>query len=239
MPRRSRPLSTKRSEHWLRVMVNDHSIYLNNCISKAFGWGTTDIEWRSPIRDDDYAEYYDQEFLEQLGVNDLRMPLQEFWPKSGPRWDALACTKEGKLILVEAKAHIEEAVDYRSKASANSLPLIEKRLDEAKTAFRANPDAPWYSPLYQMANRLAHLYYLADINKRDAYLVFVNFANATDVEIPASREEWQGAIRLAKKCLGLKDSRLSKRVTSIIIDLEKIIGQQSAGGDAKKGAPQP
>lgn len=208
-------------------MVNDQPNYLNDCISKAFGWGTTGIEWRSPLREDDYAEYYDQEFLERLGVNDLRMPLQEFWPKSGPRWDGLARTKEGKLILVEAKAHIEEAVDYRSKASANALARIEKRLDEAKSAFRANPDAPWYSPLYQMANRLSHLYYLADINKKDAYLVFVNFANATDVDIPVSREEWQGAIRLAHKCLGLKDSRLSRRVTSIIIDLEKIIGQQS------------
>ena len=228
MPRRSRPPSTKRSEHWLRVMVNDHSTYLNDCISKAFGWGTTGVEWRSPLRNDDYAEYYDQEFLERLGVIDLRMPLQEFWPKGGPRLDGLARTTEGKLILVEAKAYIEETVDYRSKASQNSLDRIENRLDEAKTAFRAYPDASWYNPLYQMANRLAHLYYLADINKKDAYLVFVNFANAIDVEIPTSREEWQGAIRLAHKCLGLKDSKLSRRVTSIIIDLEEVIGQQSA-----------
>lgn len=238
MPRRSRPPTTKRSEHWLRVMVNDHTNCLNDCISRAFEWGTTNIEWRSPIRNDDYAEYYDQEFLERLGVNDLRMPLQEFWPKSGPRWDGLACTQEGKLILVEAKAYIEEAVDYRSKASPNALAWIEKRLDEAKTAFRANPNASWRSPLYQMANRLAHLYYLAEINKKDAYLAFVNFANATDVENPVSREEWQGAIRLSHKCLGLKDSRLSRRVASIIIDLETI-GQQTAGGDAKNSAPQP
>lgn len=225
MPRRPRPPSTKRSEHWLRVMVNDHPDYLNDLISKAFGWGAMGIEWRSPLRNDDYAEYYDQEFLERLGVNDLLMPLNEFWPKSGPRWDGLACTADGKLILVEAKAHIEEAVDYRSKASANSLSRIEKRLDEAKAAFRANPDAPWYSPFYQMANRLAHLYYLADINKKDTYLVFVYFANATDVEHPVSREEWQGAISLAHKCMGLKDSRLSRRVASIIIDLEEILGQ--------------
>ena len=239
MPRRSRPPSTKRSEHWLRVMVNDYPNYLNDCISKAFGWDSTCIEWRSPLRDDDYAEYYDQEFLERLSVNDLRTPLHEFWPKSGPRWDGLACTKDGKLILIEAKAHIEESVDYRSKASANALARIEKRLDEAKAAFRANPDASWYSPLYQIANRLAHLYYLAEINKKVAYLVFVNFANATDVEIPVAREEWKGATRHAHKCLGLKDSRLSRRVTSIIIDLKEIIGQQSAGGDAKNRAPQP
>ncbi|OGQ86429.1 MAG: hypothetical protein A2512_13555 [Deltaproteobacteria bacterium RIFOXYD12_FULL_56_24] len=209
-------------------MVNDYPKYLNDCIAKAFGWDSTCIEWLSPLRDDDYAEYYDQEFLERLSVNDLRMPLHEFWPKSGPRWDGLARAKDGKLILIEAKAHIEEAVDYRSKASANALARIEKRLDEAKTAFRANPDAPWCSPLYQMANRLAHLYFLAEINKKDAYLVFVNFANAADVEIPVAREEWKGATRLAHKCLGLKDSRLSRRVTSIIIDLKEIISQSEA-----------
>lgn len=220
-------------------MINDYPTYLNDSILKEFGWGTKGIEWLSPLRDDDYAEYYDQEFLERLGLNDLQMPLQEFWPKSGPRWDGLARTKEGKLILVEAKAYIEEAVDYRSKASVNALARIEKRLDEAKTAFRANPDAPWHSPLYQMANRLAHLYYLADINKKDAYLIFINFANAPDVEKPVSLEMWAGAIRLAYKCLGLKDSRLSRRVKSIIIDLDKIICQQSTVSDAKNSAAQP
>jgi hypothetical protein len=208
-------------------MVNDHANYLNDCISNAFGWGKTSIEWLSPVRDDDYAEYYDQEFLDRIGVNDLQMPLREFWPRSGPRWDGLACTKEGKLILVEAKAYIEEAVDYRSKASANALAWIKKRLDEAKTAFRANPDAPWDSPLYQMANRLAHLYYLADINRKDAYLLFVDFANAPDVEIPASPEEWKGAIRLSYKCLGLKDSKLYRRVASVIIDLEKLTASKT------------
>ena len=213
-------------------MVNDHPTYLNDCISKAFGWDTAEIEWRSPLLGDEYAEYYDQEFLDRLGVIDLRMPLQEFWPKSGPRWDGLARTTGGKLILVEAKAYIEEAVDYHSRASKDSLARIEKRLDEAKTAFRAYSDASWHNPFYQMANRLAHLYYLADINKKDAYLVFVNFANAIDVENPASREEWKGATRLAHKCMGLKDGKLSRRVTSIIIDMEEVISQ-STEGDAK------
>jgi hypothetical protein len=74
---------------------------------------------------------------------------------------------------------------------------------------------------------------LAEINKKDDYLVFVNFANAADVEIPVAREGRKGAARLAHKCLGLKDSRLSRLVTSIIIDLKEIIGQQSAGGVAK------
>ncbi|NTW87951.1 MAG: hypothetical protein HGB26_02240 [Desulfobulbaceae bacterium] len=239
MPRRPRPPDAKRSEHWLRLMVGEYTNALNLAIVEAFGWPAAVIDWRSPRKDDDYAEYYDQAFLDRLDVDELTMPLDQFWPKSGPRWDGLARTKDGKLILIEAKAHIDEAVDFRSKASPDSLRRIEKRLDEAKTAFRASKEACWYSPLYQMANRLAHLYYLAGINGKDAYLVFIDFASAPDVPQPASREEWQGATRLAHKCLGLKDSKLARRVATIIVDLKNGNGQPSAGAYALPRAAQP
>lgn len=101
-------------------------------------------------------------------------------------------------------------------------------MDEAKSAFRATKDACWHTPLYQMANRLAHLYYLAGINGKDAYLVFIDFANAPDVPEPVSPEEWSGAVRLAHKSLGLKESRLMRRVATIIVDLKNGNGQPSA-----------
>jgi hypothetical protein len=241
MPRRPRPAEAKRSEHWLRLMVREYPGLLGTAIAEAFGWRKTVIDWRSPIQDDGYAEYYDQAFLDRLGIDELTMPLEEFWPKSGPRWDGLARTTDGikKQILIEAKAHIDEAVDFRSKASADALRRIEQRLDEAKAAFRASKDACWYAPLYQMANRLSHLYYLAGINEKDAYLVFIDFANAPDVPEPASREEWQGATRLAHKCLGLKDSALARRVATVIVDLKNGNGQPSAGAYALPRAAQP
>jgi hypothetical protein len=220
-------------------MVREYPDVLGTAIADAFGWLDGTIDWRSPRQDDDYAEYYDQAFLDRLGVDDLTMPLEEFWPKSGPRWDGLARTMNGKLILVEAKAHIDEAVDFRSKASPEALRRIEKRLDEAKSAFHASIDSCWHAPLYQMANRLAHLHYLAGINGKDAYLVFIDFANAPDVPQPASREEWQGATRLAHKCLGLKDSTLTRRVGTIIVDLKDGNGQPSAGAYALPRAAQP
>ena len=94
MPRRPRPAQARRSEHWLRVLVHEYPDVLNKAIAEAFGWSDTVIDWRSPRRDDDYAEYYDQAFLDRLGVDKLTMPLDEFWPKSGPRWDSLARTRE-------------------------------------------------------------------------------------------------------------------------------------------------
>jgi len=221
------------------MMVNEYTNVLDAAIADAFGWNGVVIDWRSPRQDDDFAEYYDEAFLDRLGVYELTMSLDEFWPKSGPRWDGLARTTDGKLILVEAKAHIDEAVDYRSKASLDSLRRIEDRLDEAKSAFLATKEACWHTPLYQMANRLAHLYFLAGINDKDAYLVFIDFANAPDVPEPASPEEWKGAVRLAYKCLGLKDSRLARRVATIIVDLKNGNGQPSADSDALPCAAQP
>jgi len=237
MPRRQRLPDAKRSEHWLRLMVREYPDVLGSAVADAFGWPKTVINWRSPLQNDDYAEYYDQAFLDRLGVEELTVPLEEFWPTSGPRWDGLANTADGKLILVEAKAHIDEVVDFRSKASPDALRLIERRLDEAKEAFHASKDACWHMPLYQMANRLAHLYYLAAINQKDAYLIFIDFANAPDVPVPASQEEWQGAARLSHKCLGLTDSKLARRVGTVIVDLKNGKGQPSAGAYAFIGEP--
>jgi hypothetical protein len=112
LPRRARPLVTKESEHWLRMMIGEHVDVLKIAVREAFGWHGTPIDSRSPQQDDDYAEYYDEAFLERLGLVELVMPLDEFWPKCGPRWDGLARTTDGKLIPVEAKAYIDEAIDF-------------------------------------------------------------------------------------------------------------------------------
>jgi hypothetical protein len=220
MPTRSRPATTTRSEHWLRQMVNVQTSTLDNAIAQAFSWSNaTKIEWVSPIAKDGYAEYYDDSFLQHLGVSNLAVPLNQFWPRSGPRWDGLARTNDGKVILVEAKAYIEEGVDYTSRATATtSSDLIRQSLDAAKVAFGANKDANWQMPFYQHANRLAHLYFLHQLNGIDAYLVFLYFANAPDVDgYITSAYEWKGAIRLTNKCLGLQRNTLRKRVADIII----------------------
>jgi len=175
------------------------------------------IEWRSPIASDDYAEYFDQEFLDRLGLANLKVPLTDFWPKSGPRWDALARTDSNKFLLVEAKAYIEEAVDYRSRArNRNSRQKIRRALVRTEKAFHASKDASWVTPFYQYANRLAHLYFLRQLNGIDAYLLFLCFADARDVPNPCSVEQWKGAERLIEKCLGLTDHPYRPYVKTII-----------------------
>jgi hypothetical protein len=203
MPRRTRPPEVTRSEHWLRVAANEAKSASARHIAELFGWQTEALEWVSPIAADAFAEYYDDAFLAKLGLTDLNYPLADFWPASGPRWDGLARTECGKVLLVEAKAHIEEAVDYRSAAGPTSMKLIQRSLDDAKQAYAASEQGCWESPFYQTANRLAHLHFLRELNGIDAYLLYLNFADAPDVPFPASTAQWEGAARITHKCLGL------------------------------------
>jgi hypothetical protein len=223
MPRRERPRETTRSEHWMRTAVNEYSDALNLLVSGLFEWDKSDrIEWLSPIASDGYAEYFDHDFLDRLGVSDVKLRLSDFWPQGGPRWDGLAKTASGKLILVEAKAYIEEGVDYRSKAGPKSLSKISAALASAKEAFGAADDAPWEAPFYQYANRLAHLYY-AYCNDLDAYLLFLYFADAPDVPKPCTTQQWQGAIRLTEKCLGLGVHPFRNRIGSLIWSVSNML----------------
>ena len=226
MPRRERPPETTRSEHWLRFAINERPAALNRQISELFGWNDR-IEWVSPIKSDGYAEYFDEAFLERLGIADVAVPLSAYWPAGGPRWDGLGRTVSGKVLLVEAKAYVEEAVDYGSRASAKSLQQIGTALKSTKEALAAAADAPWTAPFYQYTNRLAHLHYLRQLNGLDAYLLFIYFANAPDVPRPSSIEEWRGAKRLIEKSLGLQAHHpLSNCLGTLIWDVAEMVSDR-------------
>lgn len=219
----------------MRVAVNEHAALLNGQIASLFKWkGSEEIAWLSPIAADDYAEYFDESFLERLGVplEDLRVPLFNFWPRGGPRWDGLARTNSGKLILVEAKAYIEEGVDFGSRASPSSLEKISEALDRAKLAYAARAKAPWPSPFYQYANRLAHLFFLRELNDLDAYLVFLYFADAPDVPESCSIEEWRGAVRLIEKSLGLGAHRFRDCVGTLICSVPEMLAEKDGSASA-------
>jgi hypothetical protein len=193
-------------------------------VRQALGLSDSEeIEWVSPVASDDFAEYYDQAFLERLGVTAAYRPLADFWPPSGPRWDGLARTSSGKVLLVEAKAYVEEAVDYRSDAGEESLERIHKALAEAKADFKARDAANWQEPFYQYANRLAHLYFARTLNHLDAYLLFVDFANAPDVPTPCTEQEWRGAVRVIEKALGLGAHPYRTYVRHLVLSVPEML----------------
>lgn len=209
---------------WIRVAVNEHRELFNSYILAASAIPKNDgIVWVSPLQDDDYAEYRDQDFLDILGVDLPNKRLKDFWPNLGPQWDALARTRSGRIILLEAKANIPEVVSPATGASPASRELIEKSLSETKAFLGVDQDIPWAGRLYQFTNRLAHLYLLRELNGIDAYLVFTYFVGDDDVKGPRTVNEWKAALTVAKTVLGISErNRMSKFVSDVYVDIRDI-----------------
>jgi len=71
----------KRSLKWIQEAVNDKPRLLDKPVKNFIGAAKKQkIEWVSPNKDDDYAEYRDQAFLELLRIKLTKTKLNDFWP---------------------------------------------------------------------------------------------------------------------------------------------------------------
>jgi hypothetical protein len=216
--------AAKGSQRWLQTVVNCTPELLNAPLRQYLTLlRGQDIQWLSPLANDDYAEYRDGEFLERLGVQLLRKSLESFWPKRGPVWDGLARSSRGDLLLVEAKAHLSEIASPPSKAGQTSLSFIRKSLSETRDHLGATSGYDWAGTYYQYTNRLAHLYLLRQLNAIRAWLVFVYFVNARDVSGPARKADWENEILKVQDHLGIQRGSLSAHVIDLFIDVGDIL----------------
>ena len=213
------------SRRWLQVLVNCRPGLLNEAICDRLAESPHDIDWRSPLLSDHYAEYRDQEFVDRLASSryltqtpaqtpaqtlEPRRPLADFWPRFGPQWDGLAVTDKGQILLVEAKAHISEMVTAPSQARGEpAVRLIQESLEEIKSFLKSRAPADWSTSFYQYANRLAHLYWLRELNGLNAYLVNVFLLGDEEMIGPKTTEEWEAAIRLQEVFLGVRQPATS------------------------------
>lgn len=194
--------------------VNENTEMLSNAIIEVLPSRLRElrvsIQWISPLEQDDYMEYRDDDFLRALGFDDAITPLRSFWPSQGPSWDALARTSDidGRLrpgvLLVEAKSHLSEMYGNGCQAQGESKRLIVKALAETQAWCGVAGQPDWLGPLYQYANRLAHLYFFRERLKqfnRPAWLVNIYFLN--DPIGPADRAAWKAELEAVKAVLGL------------------------------------
>ena len=165
------------------------------------------IRWVSPLAEDHYREYRDAEFLERVGLSQFSRDLEQFWPGRGPSWDALAVISDslGRMkpgvILVEAKSHILEIYGNGCQASPQSLRQIETALELARSWCGVTSGESWLGPLYQYANRIAHLFFLCEHLQVPAWLVNLYFIN--DPIGPADHAAWEREVAQIKSRLGL------------------------------------
>ena len=152
-----------------------------------------------------FAEFRDAEFLRALGLQRVAPRLRKFWPSRGPRWDALAVVRRADrdpgALLVEAKSHPGEVRGGGTRASPASLTKIHAALRATQEWVGATADPErWLGPLYQSANRLAHLYFLREVVGVDAWLVNLYFVD--DPHAPTSRRAWERTIGTDAEELG-------------------------------------
>jgi hypothetical protein len=185
-------------------------------LNEAIGLGP--VEWRSPRADDGYAEYRDQAFLDRLGITLSKRRLDDFWPAGGPQWDGLGRAQSGEAILLEAKAHVPELLSSPTQATDTSADRIRRALSEAASALGALPGTDWSRRFYQYANRVAHAWFLAQVNHVPVRLGFVYFIGDADVDGPSSRREWDAALTVLHEALGLR-GRMPRYVADVFIDV--------------------
>jgi len=224
MGRFPQPKGQRGSLKWVQFLVNNCSEIINIPLRQACVLASgTQISWLSPLCEDEFAEYRDEEFLDRLGISLEQHPLNTYWPRRGPQWDALARSDGGEIFLIESKAHVRELISPGTKASSQSKILIDRSLKEVQSFLRVNSAVDWSQVLYQYTNRLAHLYLLRELNRVRAFLVFVYFMGDREMGGPSTAEEWKSAIQVVKAVLGLREAhKLSKYVLDVFINIAEI-----------------
>jgi hypothetical protein len=108
-------------------------------------------------------------------------------------------------MLAEGKSYPDEMLKGSSAGATDpdSKRTIEKALAWTQGTLGIPLDVEaWTGPLYQNANRLAHVYWLRSRGVR-AWLVHLLFTG--DPHGPTSEVEWENAISEADKRLGLDE----------------------------------
>ena len=180
----------------------------------------TSVRWVSPLEDDAWAEYRDAAFLERIGHPELAPALKAFWPARGPQWDGL-CIAGGSILLVEAKAHVGEMASSCTAEAPSSVTLINQSLNATKQALGASAGADWMNGYYQLANRLAHLWFLRERGV-DARLVLLQFTGDTGMPTASSPAAYREAFDTAMKHLGFDPAAEIPGVVPVYIDVAEL-----------------
>ena len=209
------------SQLQIQIAVSRRQAELSEATAQAIGLPvTSSLVWTSPLEEDCFAEYRDRFFLRAVGLQHLAPSLKAFWPRRGPCWDGLARIETAAalsgVVLVEAKSYPEEMEGSGCKAEGASLQQIQRALEEAKRWCAVPESTDWLGPLYQFANRLAHVYFLRERHGIPTWL-----ANVCFIEDPTrkatSRTEWTAHMTALRSRLGF-DGRPIPWVVDVFLE---------------------
>ena len=147
-----------------------------------------------------------------------------FWPpkknhRNQQNWDAVGYVQvdsQNEILLVEAKAHVEELKSPCKAESQGGLPMITNALNDVKRYYGVKDSIDWLKPYYQYANRLAVLYFL-NTHNIPARLIFIYFMgdDYPSKICPKNNDEWRKYLNDMYNTLGLGDKLPLQRVHNI------------------------
>jgi hypothetical protein len=155
----------------------------------SFIGSKSEIDWKSPLKKPEKLEKkefyeYRDDFLEvfylddEVNLSKAKEKLREFWPKNGPKWDGLAVVNgingQKGLLLVEAKAHIDETESDLKATSKESIDKIKNAITVTQACYGIKL-TDWTKHYYQLGNRIAFLYFMNEVLNIPTWFVLINF----------------------------------------------------------------
>lgn len=214
--------------HLLRYLGYHRELLKQAVLQETVG---SEVKWLDfPFSPKNRALHQDQEYqgIEFIENTDVRKKWAEFWPQTGnpPNWDAVGIleTAGGKeWLLVEAKANIEEIHSSCSATHPKSTGKISKAMAATQASFGSDKDvSQWFSPYYQLCNRLAILHFLTyecnpPIPARLIYIYFYGDQNPRSF-CPPLDKDWHPFIEEMYGAIGVrKETSLFKRVHHLFL----------------------
>ena len=220
--------------HLLRWMGR-HRNSFDKAVSLAIHLDGNDkiIKWVDFGFNDKKSNWFDSEPTRLDFLKDEKTRTEWKWPKSGNQqnWDVVGYIESVKnptqelskdIILLEAKAHVDEA---NTSCQAGIASFIKIKEIFQKTAIDLNirnfdkVEDSWLHKYYQTANRLATYNYLK-VSGYNPHLVFLYFINDQHKgkTCPSQVSEWENVLSIQNKDMGIDEVFINERVYNLFID---------------------
>jgi hypothetical protein len=177
------------------------------------------IEWEAVLPDGRHL-VADIDYLGSWVLRDHYPQFLEFWPKHFPRLDGIGRlighTDPG-IVLVDARSFPGERTVTCAGLSSAELAQIDSAFARVQGFMGVTP-TDWKLEAFELATRLAMLYFLNEIAKIPSWLAQISFVN-DPTEQPTTRAEWRHHHRRMLLSLGIDlQSRLLDRIVPVYLD---------------------
>lgn len=229
------------SEWQLLRFLGHHRGYLCRIIQEGTSfkddivWADYPLDEKRKSQDGEWKGAYIPTLMARGDWGEIERKWKEFWPctnsqQGQPSWDGVfTCGEE--IVIVEAKAHTEELKSNGTGAGEESKTKIQKALAATQAYFGADTSKNWAkNEYYQIANRLAFVYFLNEkcgVKARLLNLYFLNGWDTADTETDRqksvkSKDDWQAAIDAEYSALGIDNDKVKEYAQSVFIDCNSL-----------------